>query len=387
MCHRQQPEHPVAGPDAQPAVGGREPRQDRGVPEHHSLAPAGGAGGEAQIGRVAARGRRRPRAVDGRRASRVRSAKPVSSSSTTWCSCARSSEGLEDGAAVIVRDRHQTGAGGQDAERQLDEAPPLTREQPAAIARPHALGAQPLGVRLEDRDQLGGAQRCDCRPGRRRRQSAGCSGARARVLADPVDDRHGSPSSGQLAGSARARSRGARPAASGDAAHRRPARPRPRCASPVASAVPTTRSAPSASWLADRQRPAIPSRGCERLTSAPSGIEQAPAGYSKLRAPMVVPELDRPGRDGHLVVAARGPRARPPARARAVPTSRRVSRTPIRRGQSTIRLPANAGRLRAQESRHARAALARARRRARRATRGRAARSASPSGRGTFSVT
>ncbi len=49
-------------------------------------------------------------------------------------------------------------------------------------------------------------------------------------------------------------------------------------ASPVASAVPSTRSAPRASWLAERQRPAMPSRGCDRLTSAPSGTPLGPFG-------------------------------------------------------------------------------------------------------------
>src|SRR5262245_27504971 len=322
------------------------------MPEHHSLAPIGGAGGEAQIGRA----KRAEGGVLGQLGSLAPAEQEAGLVFLDDLAQPRArEEGFQHRTAAIVRDRNQTGAGGQYAERQLDEAPPLSRQQAAAVAGPHALGAQPLGVRFEDRHQLGGADDAAAAlavvDAERR-----LLGRPPRLLADPVDDRHGSPraaSSRILRFTSRgATSARAAPVSAASAA----AIP---MASPVASAVPTTRSAPSASWLAERQRPAMPSRGCERLTSAPSGIEQAPAGYSNSAR-----RWSCQSSIGQVETATSSSRARPSStsarESSALPTSRRVSRTPIRRGQASMRLLAKAGRVRRRNSATA-AALARAR--------------------------
>ena len=297
MCHRQQPQHPVPRPDSQPAVGGRQSREHRVVAEDHALAAAGGARGEAKISRAqraeggvlgAVDGPRRPRAQ--REAGillrhDVVQLRPLQ-------------EGVEDGAAVILRDRDQTGVRRQDPEGQLDEAAPLSRRQSAAIPGTHALGAQALGVRLEDPRQLAGADRPDAPLAVVDEECRALGRARS-LLADPVDDVHGSPRPARsriLPPHLARRDRRQRDAGIGGQRGRDPHR------------------------LARRQRGADHAQRAERLV----GRRQAAARHSEARmgaahqrsqrdrassgrvleprAAMILPQLDRPGRNRDLVV-------------------------------------------------------------------------------------
>ena len=313
MCHRQQPQHPVLGSDAQRAVGGRQSSEKRVVAEDHALAAAGGARGEAKISRAQRAEGGVLGAVDGHRHPRAqREAGLLLLHDVVQLRPLQ--EGVEDGAAVILRDRDQTGVGRQDPEGQLDEAAPLSRHQPAAIRRTHALGAQALGVRLEDPHQLAGADRPDA-PLAIVDQESGLLGRARRLLADPIDDVHGSP---------------------------RPARsrilPRTSRAGTAASAMPASAASAAAipDRLARRQRGADHAQRAERLVAR----RQAAARHSEarmgaahqrsqrdrarssrvleLRATMIVPQLDRPGRNGDLVVL-RAPREHVVARERDDP--------------------------------------------------------------------
>ncbi len=118
--------------------------------------------------------------------------------------------------------------------------------------------------------------------------------------------------------------------------HRSPRRSRARSRSRAAHRAP--RGSPRRSAPPDR------AAGCVRETSAPSGTEHGPIGYSKLRAAVVVPELDRPGRDRHLVVApAPASTSSAPSTTRAERTARLANAEPAR--SSASRLDANPGRV------------------------------------------
>ena len=170
----------------------------------------------------------------------------------------------------LVADRHQTRAGRDDAERRLDEAATLARDEPTARRRRDAVRPQPAGMRVDALDERRVADQL-------RRRAVDDERGVIRPLpcvdANRVDDRHASAKM-------RARTAAGVTASSATPASAASAAAMP-IACPVAIAVPITRSAPSASCVAETQRPAMPRRGCVRLTRAPSGIELGPAGYSK----------------------------------------------------------------------------------------------------------
>ena len=149
MRHRQQPQDAVGRADAEPAVRGVEAREDRGVAEDHALAPAGGAGGEAQIRGPERRELALARAVDRLRC-RPREelevgALAVGAFERDLVEARALGEALEHRARVVVGDRHEAGVGGEDRERELDEARALARDQAAALrraARPRRAGAR-----------------------------------------------------------------------------------------------------------------------------------------------------------------------------------------------------------------------------------------------------
>ena len=211
---------------------------------------------------------------------------------------------------------------------------------------------------------------------RRRSSSAGCSGVCARLLADPVDDRHGSP----RAASSRIRAphRRGRDLPRARCRHRRPARRRspPPRRSPARCRPRAARRAPRG--VADRQRPAMPEPRMGTAHQRSQRDRTRPRRVLELRAPVVVPELDRPGRDGDLVRARATRRAR--RRARARPSRPDAASRARRSGAARRRsgCAANAGRVRAQEIGDGNARSPAPAARARRAARDRAARRRRP---------
>ena len=213
-------------------------------------------------------------------------------------------------------------------ERAVDEARALARHEAAALALAHARGAEPRGDGLQLRDERARSRAASALAGRlgprdeqRRRRRArapparGCDRRRSRPL--PPREKVGAHGAGAIA-------RSSPPAAAASAA----AAP---IASPIASAVPSTRSAPIASWLAEAQRPATPSRPWRAATSAPRGTELGPLGCSKRAR-----RWSRQSSIGQHESATSSSRRRPARTSSRVtttsPTTRRVSRRPMRRG-------------------------------------------------------
>jgi hypothetical protein len=124
------------------------------VAEQHTFATARRARGEAQVGGV--EGPERPVVLAVHRRG-FRAAAPLEAALLgphQVVEPGARQELVEDGAAVIVGDGREAAAGGEDPERELDEASALGRQQSAAVARPDPLRPQALGVGVEAPHEL-----------------------------------------------------------------------------------------------------------------------------------------------------------------------------------------------------------------------------------------
>jgi hypothetical protein len=191
VCHRQQPQDPITGPDRECLVRGGQALRDPRVREHHALARARGARSEAQIGGI----QRAERGLLAQRPAERVVGEPVLLRDQT-VEPRGLGEALARGASGVVGDRHEAATRGEDRERALDEARALARDQPAARAarEPRVAQARRLGVEARDELAVGDRVRLAAAIAAQR----GMRRARARVRPDRIE--HGAPGRGHGSG-------------------------------------------------------------------------------------------------------------------------------------------------------------------------------------------
>ena len=135
MGHRQQPEHAILGADGEATVGGLQTLKNARVANHHAFALAGGARGEAQVGRAGGGELPLCGGVEAGGAARL-----VAGPTCAVASIAVGEDtnarllllyqrmemsppnNVRDGAGrMVLRNRHHAGACGQNRERRLNE--------------------------------------------------------------------------------------------------------------------------------------------------------------------------------------------------------------------------------------------------------------------------
>jgi hypothetical protein len=186
--HRQEPQHAVRRADRERAIRGLGAREDRVVADDYALAPARGAGGEAQVG-----GRERGEVavavlVDGARGRTQLEREAALRLAQQRVQASALHELVEGGAGRLLGDRHHARVGGEDAERELDEAAALLRDEPDAPAPCDAARAQLRRDRARACDERGVARALRLGAGARRDQRERSRGAR-RLRANRIDDR------------------------------------------------------------------------------------------------------------------------------------------------------------------------------------------------------